>query len=228
MESNRNDILKLIAVITMTVDHIGALFFPQLTFLRMIGRLAFPIFAYQIALGFQKTSDKNRYIGRMLLWAIITIWPFYEFSMGITGNPMYQNVLFTFFFSLVVLRFLEKGQPILLVTCGILPIVILEQFGITLDYGLYGVGVVLVFYLLKDQALQMLGVFLVTLGYLFLRMVPRGVPVLAILTNIQLLSVFAVLLIHRNWKVRIRLPKYFFYAFYPVHMGILVLIHNMI
>lgn len=228
METERNDSLKMLAVISMTVDHIGALFFPGTVIFRMLGRLAFPIFAYQIALGFEKTRNKNRYMARMLLWALISIWPFYEFSLKLTGDPLYQNVLFTFFFALVVLRFLEKRQPLLLVLCGIAPVLALEYFGITMDYGLYGIGIVLVFYLLKESGSQMLGVFGVTLAYLFWRLIPRGVPLVQVLSNIQLLSIFAVFFIHRKWDTPIRLPKYAFYIYYPAHIAVLVLIYNLL
>ena len=53
--------LKLFALVVMTVDHIGALLLPQYSVLRIIGRLAFPIFAYMIAEGCAHTSSRLRY-----------------------------------------------------------------------------------------------------------------------------------------------------------------------
>ncbi|QSX08387.1 hypothetical protein J0B03_11440 [Alkalibacter rhizosphaerae] len=226
MEVKRNDILKVLAVLTMAIDHIGALLFPQQILFRVVGRLAFPIFAYQIAFGFEKTGNKNRYMMRMLIWALVTVWPFYRFSMIVTGDPRYQNVLFTFFFALVVLRFLEKRQYLAMVIFGIMPVIILEQAGWSMDYGLYGIAVVIVFHLFKRPEQQMIGIFVSTLVYLLFRLVPRGIPLTMILGNIQFLAVFAVFLIRKDWKLKIRLPKYFFYAFYPVHLFLLVLVYN--
>ena len=56
MNNHKNDLLKIIAIISMTLDHIGWLFFPDIIIFRVAGRLAFPIFAYQIALGYEKTK----------------------------------------------------------------------------------------------------------------------------------------------------------------------------
>lgn len=228
MTPNRNDLLKLIAVISMTIDHVGALFFPGLSLFRMVGRLAFPIFAYMVARGFERTRDKDKYLLRMGLFAVLTVWPFYAFSMILTGNGTYQNVLFTFFFALVSLRFLEKRQYILGFVLGIGPILILERVGITVDYGWYGVGVVILFYLLREPGAQIIGLFGLTLVYQALRMLPQGVPLLWVLGHIQLLSVFSIFFIHRQWKLSITLPKYVFYLFYPLHLGILVFIYNTI
>ena len=64
--------LKLIACITMLIDHVGYIFFPKLWILRTIGRLAFPIFAWQISVGYTKSSNKVNYFKRLLLFALIT------------------------------------------------------------------------------------------------------------------------------------------------------------
>lgn len=228
MPQQRNDVLKILAVFSMVVDHVGALFFPQVSLFRMVGRLAFPIFAYLVAEGFQRTRSKHRYLMRMFGFAMLSLWPFYRFSMILGGDPLYQNVLFTFFFALVVLLFLEQKRYFSMVVLGVLPILLLEQVGVTVDYGWYGVAVVVLFYLLKEPGPRILALFILTLGYQTLRMLPMGYPVLWIFGHIQLLSVFSVFLIHREWKRVLTLPKYFFYLFYPVHLWILVLIYNSI
>ena len=64
-------VLKLIGIASMTIDHIGYFIFPQYTILRVIGRLAYPIFAYMIAEGCRYTKNKKRYLGTMLGMALI-------------------------------------------------------------------------------------------------------------------------------------------------------------
>ena len=59
--------LKLIALLSMTVDHIGLLLFPRLRIARILGRIAFPIFAYMIAEGCRHTSRRARYLGTVFL-----------------------------------------------------------------------------------------------------------------------------------------------------------------
>ena len=58
--------LKIIAMITMTVDHVGMQLFPRLLWLRMIGRLAMPVYAYMIAEGCRHTRDRKKYLLRLL------------------------------------------------------------------------------------------------------------------------------------------------------------------
>ena len=58
--SYRNDVLKILAMVTMLIDHVGYMFFPGQMIYRTIGRLAFPIFAYQIAIGYSKTSNLKK------------------------------------------------------------------------------------------------------------------------------------------------------------------------
>ena len=64
--------LKYIAMATMLVDHMGYVLFPWILWLRCVGRIAFPIFAFQIAEGCIRTHDRRRYALRLLLFAVLT------------------------------------------------------------------------------------------------------------------------------------------------------------
>ena len=63
--------LKILAMIAMTCDHVGLQLFPQWTFLRIIGRLALPIYAYMIAEGCRYTRDRRKYLLRMVSLAAL-------------------------------------------------------------------------------------------------------------------------------------------------------------
>ena len=65
------DVLKIIAVLAMLIDHVGKLFFPEVLFLQILGRLAFPIFAFFIAEGFYYTKNKVQYLFTILVFAVI-------------------------------------------------------------------------------------------------------------------------------------------------------------
>ena len=67
-----NDRLKIIAVVTMVTDHIGAYLFPNVMLFRMIGRISFPIFAFMIAEGCRYTKNKKRYLLNMSMLAVAT------------------------------------------------------------------------------------------------------------------------------------------------------------
>ena len=107
--TQRNDMLKLLALLTMLIDHIGYMFFPNEVLFRIIGRLAFPIFAYQIAMGYSKTSNLKRYTARLALFAFITQIPFSFFNPNMSFNPIRLNVLFTFVTGIGLLWIYDRG-----------------------------------------------------------------------------------------------------------------------
>ena len=63
--------LKIIAIILMTIDHIGFILFPDIIILRVIGRLSFPIFVFLIIEGFKNTSNYNSFLKRLISFAVI-------------------------------------------------------------------------------------------------------------------------------------------------------------
>ena len=87
--------LKIIALLSMLVDHIGCVLFPKVTAFRIIGRLAFPIFAFLIAEGMVHTSNWKKYFLRLFIFAIISEIPFDFITSGKMIDWSHQNVLFT-------------------------------------------------------------------------------------------------------------------------------------
>lgn len=72
--------LKILAMVCMTIDHIGAAFFPQAVWLRVIGRLAFPLFSYCIAEGCRYTRNKARYFGSVFACGAVCVIAFLPFG----------------------------------------------------------------------------------------------------------------------------------------------------
>ena len=116
---NRNT-LKIIACISMLIDHIGYIFFPEIPFFRFIGRIAMPIFAFFIGEGCLYTRDRKKYFLRVFILGIICQ-AVYVIESLITGSDGwgYMNILLTFSFSIVLCSaFLyakeqgEKGQKL--------------------------------------------------------------------------------------------------------------------
>ncbi|HZX46166.1 MAG TPA: TraX family protein [Clostridia bacterium] len=172
-ERQRNDALKLVAMITMLIDHVGYMFFPQYSVFRSVGRLAFPIFAYLLSVGYEKTSSLKNYAGRLLLFGLISQVPYSFFSPGLEFEPLKLNIMFTLLAGLAVMRLYDlglarikeyresgdtkkaaSGAGILLVLCiaVIFPEVLDIAFdGPRMDYGFYGLLLVLIFHLFKDN-----------------------------------------------------------------------------
>lgn len=108
--SRRNDILKLIALITMLVDHIGAIFFPGQMLWRTIGRIAFPIFAWQLTQGFIHTSSRVRYGFRLFLFGIIAQAPYMFLNPDVALEPLRINIMFQLFSGVLLLAAVEYGR----------------------------------------------------------------------------------------------------------------------
>jgi len=100
--------IKLLAMALMLCDHLWATVLPGVMWLTAVGRIAFPIFAFQVAEGFQRTHDRKKYLLRMLVFALISEIPFNYLYYSSPVFPFHQNVMFTFFIALLLMLGLEK------------------------------------------------------------------------------------------------------------------------
>ena len=132
------NILKIIAAICMVIDHIGYLIFPEVKLLRIVGRIAFPVFAYMIAEGCQHTKNKVRYFGTIFSLAVI-----FQIIYYITTHDMYLSILFTFSFAILAvfaLQYFKKRKDLFSALVFVLCIggvYILNQI-FYIDYGFWG------------------------------------------------------------------------------------------
>lgn len=237
--------LKIIAMITMLIDHIGATIVLQLVqrnsdnfdafgnvrmtgmvilyyVLRGIGRLAFPIFIFLLLEGFQYTHNRFLYIGRLLLFAIISEIPF-DLAVNLSTNSILkghvlefasQNVFFTLAIGMIVLTALE-GLRVLQIDTILKTILIVgvTALGATLayalhtDYGAIGVLAICAAYGFRNQKKEL----------------QMAVPciVLSVLNMSELCALADAGIVHfYNGKRGLKL-KWVFYIFYPLHLLIL-------
>jgi hypothetical protein len=210
------ELLKWIAIITMTVDHVGAVLYPEVPVLRFVGRLAFPLFAYLLVLGMESTRNVRNYFLRLFIFAFISQVPFF---LAVGYGPFeYLNIFFTLSFGLVFIHFFRKGSLVAFVPA-------VASFVLPIDYGIYGIAMIGCMYILKENT--KFGVAsLVLLNVLFL------IPF-----NVQFLSLAAIplILLHKDGLLQIKressknftMPlwrKYFFYVYYPLHLALLYII----
>ena len=91
VKTNRNTgLIRLIACLCMVIDHAGKMLFPQYPVMRLIGRMAFPLFAYGIAVGAVYTRDPIRYLSRVVLLALISQ-PLYALGLAHENSAMYAS-----------------------------------------------------------------------------------------------------------------------------------------
>ena len=132
--------LKLIALVTMIIDHVGAIFFPQFIWLRYIGRLSMPIYAFLLVQGYMHTRNFNRYALRMGIFALLSEVPYDLLFQGTWLEFQRQNILFTFLTALFVMKLLDasaKSRNIFMFI-GAVILTILPYF-LHFSYGVYGV-----------------------------------------------------------------------------------------
>ena len=212
--------LKIIAMVSMVFDHVGDMFFPEMTWMRMIGRLAMPIFAFCITEGYIHTRNKNKYLLRMGVFALISEVPFdlaFDGKIGLS----HQNIMVSFFISIVALMLFDlirgakietKGRySVWRTLLGALAVIAMAvvAFLVKADYTFFAVASVFLFYAFKDTNP-------------FVRPVP-GVAFLALTRTMGYylttgLSIIPLLLY--NGKKGKGL-KWLFYVFYPGHLLLL-------
>ena len=251
--------LKMIAIVTMLIDHIGAAVLARLlmvnglgeldqtnadaimqwlsangalywtyTIMRMIGRVAFPIFCFLLVEGFLHTHDIKKYLRNMLVFAIIAE-PIYDFvQTGQLFDLRQQNVMCELLLSLVFLINLEKIQSLSkwkrhIAEFALIVLIALAAEYTKLDGGVYGILLVAAFYLFHDSKAKMFfaavcavllsSCHIVGGGFEFATANVFNPDVAAAVVSLLLINFY-------NGKRGLNL-KSFFYVFYPAHLALL-------
>ena len=226
--------LKIIAAIAMLIDHAGILLFPRYPIFRIIGRLAFPIYAFMIAEGCRYTRNKIRYfLGIFSLAALCQlVYFFYDSSL-------YMCILVTFSLSILMIYalqyfkkcFFDPDKSVIikilsgLLFLGSVIFTYLLNKVFSIDYGFWGC-MLPVFASVFHSAGEHYPNFLKKLDIIPLHVMALGAGMLIRLMRtsspIQVYAFFALplLLLYSGKRGRLKM-KYFFYIFYPVHLVVL-------
>ena len=219
-------VLKIIACVCMFCDHFSNAVFGNVTFLNFIGRIAFPIFCFQIVQGYIHTHDIKKYILRLSLFALISQVPF-MFFYHVVFDSFAINVIFTLLFGLLAILIYDKYNKFVGI-CSFLTLGTIAQI-CHFDYGFFGVFIIFMFYLLRNKktAMSIFFILAVIVKYL-IPVVQNGIPIsylffgnkYSLLMYCTCLSLIPILFY--NGK-KGKDAKYLFYIFYPVHLLILAL-----
>lgn len=200
--------LKILAMIFMLLDHIGFLLFPDIEILRFIGRLAFPIFAFQVGIGFEHSKNRKKYIGRMILFTFISQIPFQMFTSD--NDTFIFNIGATLLCGLIILYSIEEIHNKWIKILSILSILVIGFF-VPMDYGLYGILTVVTLYIFRNSKLIAGSTYGLILSiYCKVKNSIFNLPAIFSLVPIFLY----------NGKKGANI-KYLFYIFYPLHLLIL-------
>lgn len=212
------DFLKVIAIVSMLIDHIGGAFFPQVGLFRWIGRLAFPIFCYCLTVGLLYTRNTGRYLLRLGLFALLSQ-PFYVLAFhphDFWGQFTNWNIFFTLFLSLLAMVGLKERRWWLFALAFF--VVCWWNF----DYSGTGIMLMLIFYLCRNHPKVGAALFVL----LYLAALWSGSPADPLSLQLGALCIdwifFAVLaapLIFIPTHTNLHINKWFFYGFYPAHLA---------
>lgn len=223
--------LKCIAMLTMLIDHTSIAILGHTTLFNVIGRISFPIFAFQISEGYTHTRNLKKYFVRLFIFAIISQIPFMLFK-SLFATSFTVNIFGTLFLGLLSIYIYDKISnlpleihPILSKVLGIIPAVfigILSQV-CQFDYGFFGIAIILLFYVFKNDKLGTIIFFItaciIKYGILIFT---RGFHYLYVLLCIgTILPIIFICLYNGKQGKKI---KYLLYVFYPIHLLILYFI----
>jgi hypothetical protein len=218
--------LKLIACITMLIDHFGHAIVPHLPVpdmvelyyaCRIVGRLAFPIYCFLLAQGMCHTHNPRRYILRLGVGILLAELPFdLLFDGQITWA--HQSVMVTLTLGAVMLLCMGKTEKKWLKLLLTIPFVAMAEFA-KCDYGGWGIVMIAVFALFDRSRMQTIGILLVNAC-----MESAMIPVFGIPVSVQLFAAFAMvpIALYSGGKLsRSKTLQWAFYLFYPVHLLLL-------
>ena len=240
--------LHILAISFMILDHSWNVFFVNQNqiWMNLLGRLAFPIFAFMLVEGFYKTKNRSKYLKRIFIFAVISEIPFNLLvSTSVFGSPSiffpYNNVLWTFGIALYMLVLFEKiknkdNLPVTVKIFGKIIISILAMFITRLigsDSLEYGIMMVLVFYFFRSKKwwnfiaqvilLAWINIFLI-LGYnVTLNCFGNEINVSS--QSFAIFSLVFIWLYNGKQGIHNKITKYIFYSFYPLHLLLIVMIY---
>lgn len=207
----------------MLIDHIGDSILGKFSFFNLIGRIAFPLFAFQAVQGYIHTKNFKKHLIKLLIFACISQIPFMLFLSTFT-DPFMLNIFFTFALALLSLYIYDKFDSKILGFLIVLLISILAEL-IRVDYGAFGILLIFSFYFFKDKKILMiLSTFILCFGKYIINII--SYPSLSLLYLLCAFFTFLpmVLILFYDKKEGPK-TKYFFYIFYPLHLLILYIIH---
>lgn len=237
-------LLKLIAMIAMLCDHAGKMLFPQYPVMRIIGRLAFPIYAYCIAVGCVYTKNPLRYLQRIVALALISQ-PLYAVSMGHSSQSMYAvsfaeqplrsalnfymqswtrkpSILLALALGVILIWTIRERRLVLSIALCIF----IWHFQNKLDYGWRGIALMLLFYAFSSR--WWLSLPFVLAFMLWWGMSGSGYNLFGISFSMQAFAMLSLPLIYIHTHSGVRLPKWLFYAFYPAHLALIYVLDKFV
>ena len=220
------DFLKILAIITMTADHVSTVFLNEGSNLynicQFFGNFTIVIMSFFITQGLRYTRSVLKYAGRLLLWAVISEIPFYLLF------GLQLNVLFTLFTSLTIIYFLDRNGLLIALTA----LALFFPISLICDWSIIPPVFAIIFYTLQKKQKEQLSLILIPASYFILRTILYDeTQAEYIAGTISVFLATAVIFAQRNnaeEKRKGRIPGLVFYAYYPLHLTVILLFAKLI
>lgn len=226
--------LRLLAIGLMLVDHLWYTGVLKSVWWTCLGRLAFPIFAFQIVEGYFHTHHYRRYCGRLLLFALLSEIPFDLMTAGVWFSPDHQNVMFTLLLGLICVHALHEGEqasatPEQLKHFCIVAVCLLLSLACNTDYSVLGVMTVMVLDLLRQapklwQLSAMIFLHGIAFGGASVAVYLFGIPLGLPIQSFAVLALLPIWLYNGEKGPGGKSFQWLAYCFYPLHMLLLALL----
>lgn len=234
--------LHILAMAFMLMDHLWATLLPAQEWLTCVGRIAFPIFAFMAVEGYFHTHNLKKYLLRMLIFAVISEVPFDLMYGGTWFYPVHQNVIWTLMMGLAGIHLMEtvrkKKSTFVYILVSAIVVILGGLLGTLSMVDYYGIGVltVFIFYFFRGRKWwcllgQMLALYWVNVELLGGLMYPIrlfGMEFELCQQGLALLALLPIWLYRGRQGYHSKPFQYFCYAFYPIHMLVIVLVLNFI
>ena len=211
-------VLKITALITMIIDHYGAIFQSDIITYRIIGRLAFPIYCFLLVEGYTHTSNIKKYASRLTAFAFISEVPFDLAFFGEIGFK-HQNIFFTLFIGLAAIYFIDNkegkynnNRALIIFAASILATLLKT------DYQFIGIIYIMAFYFAKSQPKHKR--FLVVALIMFVVNLSAGW-----MQQFSLIALIPIYFYNNKQGIKNKILQMSFYIAYPLHLLLFYLVN---
>ena len=224
--------LKIIALVFMFIDHAGKMCFPAVPEMRILGRIAFPIYAWCMIVGFHYTRSVPKYLLRILVTGVVSQ-PLYMIALNHTWKQ--PNIFLTLFLGLCALWGIREKKYLSQFWAPAVTLVLATVLGV--DYGWRGVLLFIVLYAVQESrpgiAAVMISYFLFWGASYSITKSLFGLPInmdalpaflsqpLSAFMRMEAYALLALPLILIRFKKDLKLPRWIGYALYPAHLAAL-------
>ena len=215
-------VLKIIAMISMVIDHSRYLH-PILDndITKVIGRFSFILFAFILTEGIWHTKDRTKYLKRIVLFAVVSQIPFMIFR-SIVGRYIILNILFTFAIGMILIILIDKQKneyiKLLIAIVGIVFSIL-----VPIDYGVYGIVLIIIMYYTRKTRLFDLGFFIINMIYYGNKVVETNYDYKQLVP--YMIGTYLTYIFLKLYNGKLGKKVKFLYLFYPIHLVILFLIY---